>query len=78
MLYAAICDACKQALLERATSVQIMPGTIIATPNGPTMRASGSPESYFLCDSCVSAVTRALGQLLGRSGYGPAEQRSAS
>ena len=33
MLFAAICDACKQALLERGTSVQIMPGTIIATPS---------------------------------------------
>ncbi len=78
MLYAAICDACKQALLERATSVQIMPGVIIGTPNGPTMRAAGSPESYFLCDSCVRAVTQALGQLLGRAGYGAAEQRRAS
>ena len=78
MLYAAICDACKRALFERATSVQIMPGTIIGTPNGPTMRASGSPESYFLCDSCVRAVTQSLGQLLGRDGRSAAEQQRAS
>ncbi len=78
MLYAAICDACKRALLERVTSVQLMPGTIIATQNGPTMRSAGSPESYFLCDSCVRAVTQALGQLLGRNGYSPAEQQRAS
>jgi hypothetical protein len=78
MLYAAICDACRQALLEHATSVQIMPGVIIATSNGPTMRSAGSPESYFLCDSCVSVVTQALGQLLGRHGYSAAEQQRAS
>ncbi len=78
MLYAAICDACKRALLEHATSVQLMPGAIIGTPNGPTMRASGSPESYFLCDSCVRAVTQSLGRLLGRDGYSPAEQQRAS
>ena len=78
MLYAAICDACKRALLERATSVQIMPGTIIGTPNGPTMRASGSPESYFLCDSCVRTVTQALRELLGRNRYRAADQRRAS
>ncbi len=78
MLYAAICDACKQALLERATSVQIMPGTIVGTPSGPTMRASGSPESYFLCDSCVTGVTQALRELLGRNRYRAADQRRAS
>ena len=42
------------------------------------MRGAGSPESYFLCDSCIRGVTQALGQLIGRNGYNPADQRRAS
>jgi hypothetical protein len=60
MQFAAICDACRLALVDRATSVQVMPGAIVASPSGPTLRSTGSPEAYFLCDRCVSAVTQTL------------------
>lgn len=60
MQFAAICDACRLALVDRATSVQVMPGAIVASPSGPTLRSTGSPEAYFLCDRCASAVTQTL------------------
>lgn len=64
MQFAAICDACKRALVEQVTSVQVMPGTIAVSPNGPTMRASGSPAAYFLCDRCIMGVLEALHGLM--------------
>lgn len=64
MQFAAICDACHLALIERATSIQVMPGAIVASPSGPTLRSTGSPEAYFLCDRCASAVTQTLRALV--------------
>ncbi len=64
MQFAAICDACKRALVEQVTSVQVMPGTIVASPSGPTLRASGSPAAYFLCDRCIAVVLEALHGLM--------------
>ncbi|MEE8336856.1 MAG: hypothetical protein V3R95_02215 [Dehalococcoidia bacterium] len=60
MQFAAICDACRVALVDRATSVQVMPGAIVASPSGPTLRSTGSPEAYFLCDRCTQHVTQTL------------------
>ena len=71
MQFAAICDACRLALVERATSVQVMPGAIVASPSGPTLRSTGSPEAYFLCDRCASAVTATLRTLTDQSASVP-------
>ena len=35
MQFAAICDACRLALVDRATSVQVMPGAIVAQRPDP-------------------------------------------
>jgi len=64
MQFAAICDACRLALVDRATSVQVMPGAIVASPSGPTLRSTGSPEAYFLCDRCTLHVTKTLRALV--------------
>ncbi|MEE8422014.1 MAG: hypothetical protein V3S31_04465 [Dehalococcoidia bacterium] len=64
MQFAAICDACHVALVDRATAVQVMPGAIVASPSGPTLRSTGSPEAYFLCERCASAVTQTLRALV--------------
>ena len=37
-----------------------MPGAIVASPSGPTLRSTGSPEAYFLCDRCTQHVTQTL------------------
>ena len=64
MQFAAICDACRTALTQRVTSIQVMQGTMITSPSGPTLRSTGSPEVHFLCPSCAAPVINTVHALV--------------
>ena len=68
MLMGAVCDACKLTLLKGVTALQVTPGKIIASPSGPALRGTGSPEAYFLCNRCSAAVKQTLHRLVRGDG----------
>lgn len=57
MTLAAICDICKLPLVERATSVQVLPGRLHATTGGVDMRTLRGAEAFTLCTPCAHQVT---------------------